>query len=553
VKLALATNFSLLMDIETGARGYVITSDTNFLDFSDVAIPKIQKNILHLEHLIIDPNQKLKLDSLKQLIDKKIAISLEIIEVRKQFGYEAAVEIISSKKGKKIMDDIRKLADNMVGLEEKLLIARTEVSYDSYLFAQIFVILGSVISILITIFLMIINAKSQKMKEDLLESEEVLIAVLSSKQQFLANMSHEIRTPMNAILGFTKVMMKTDLEPKQKEYLDAIKTSSDGLIVVINDILDLSKVDAGKMTFEQTPFKLESSLLAMFQVFDLKIQEKNLELVQDYDPRIPEILKGDKVRLHQILLNLLSNALKFTEKGKITIAVRLLDQDNDSVNIEFAISDTGIGIKEEHMKDIFENFQQASNSTSRIFGGTGLGLAICKQLIEKQGGTISVKSTVGVGSTFSFTLRILKSDTKIELKNSEEELTAENREIKVLLVEDVKLNQLLMRIILDDFKFKYDIVDNGKFAIEKLETESYDVILMDLQMPEMDGFEATEYIRKKLHSKIPIIALTADVTFIDVERCKAVGMNDYISKPFDENILYKKIIDLIKSSIISST
>jgi len=367
-----------------------------------------------------------------------------------------------------------------------------------------------------------------------------------SKQQFLSNMSHEIRTPMNAILGFIKILLKTDLAPKQKEYLDAIKTSSDGLIVLINDILDLAKTDAGKMTFEQTPFKMERSISTMFQVFDLKIQEKNLALVKEYDNKIPEVLIGDVVRLHQILLNLLSNAIKFTEKGKITVVARLLNEDNEKAIIEFEIADTGTGIPEDKLESIFENFQQATSSTSRIFGGTGLGLAICKQLVEKQGGAISVKSKVNEGSTFSFTLSFQKSNAESKKENRALELDREIKDIKILVVEDIKLNQLLMKIILDDFKFKYDIADNGKIAIEKLHTETYDIILMDLQMPVMNGFEATEYIRNTMNSKIPIIALTADVTTMDVEKCKTVGMNDYVSKPLDERILYTKIIDLLK-------
>jgi len=368
---------------------------------------------------------------------------------------------------------------------------------------------------------------------------------MKAKQQFLSNMSHEIRTPMNAIIGFTKIILKTDLSVKQKEYLDAIKASSDGLLVLINDILDLAKVDAGKMTFEQAPFKMEFSISTMHQVFDLKIKEKNLNLVKEYDNKIPVVLIGDSVRLHQILLNLLSNAIKFTAEGKITVTVRLLSEDDEKAVIEFAIADTGTGIPEDKLESIFENFQQATSSTSSTFGGTGLGLAICKQLVEKQGGTISVKSKVNEGSTFSFTLIFQKTNGESEKEIGAVKLDREIKDIKILVVEDIKLNQLLMRTILDDFKFKYDIADNGKIAIEKLQTETYDIILMDLQMPVMNGFEATAYIRNTMNSKIPIIALTADVTKVDVETCKAVGMNDYVSKPLDERVLYTKIIELL--------
>ena len=376
---------------------------------------------------------------------------------------------------------------------------------------------------------------------------------VKAKQQFLSNMSHEIRTPMNAIIGFTKVLLKTDLSAKQKEYLTAIKLSGDALIVLINDILDLAKVDAGKMTFEQMPFKMALSISAMLHMFEPKIQEKNLELVKEYDNRIPEVLVGDPVRLHQIILNLVSNAVKFTTKGKITVSVNLIHEDEQKVTIEFAVTDTGIGIPADKIEKIFENFQQASSHTSRLYGGTGLGLSIVKQLVEPQGGSIRVKSKIDEGSVFSFILNFQKTNAEVEAEAEILELDTEIKNIKVLVVEDIALNQLLMKTLLDDFGFEQDIAANGKIAIEKLSQKSsngtiksYDIILMDLQMPEMNGFEATEYIRKTMNSKIPIIALTADVTTVDLAKCKAVGMNDYIAKPIDERILYSKIIGLVR-------
>jgi len=371
---------------------------------------------------------------------------------------------------------------------------------------------------------------------------------MQSKQHFLSNMSHEIRTPLNAIIGFAKVISKTDLTEKQKEYIAAIKTSGDTLIVLINDILDLAKVDAGKMTFEQEPFELASSISAMLHLFDTKIQEKNLELVKEYDQKIPRILLGDPVRLNQIILNLVSNAVKFTLRGKIIVSLRLLKQDAVSVYIELAVRDTGIGIPENKMATIFENFQQANSGTSRLYGGTGLGLAIVKQLVEMQGGSISVKSDVDEGSRFSVKLTFQKTQVEAKKEMREVELCHPIKNITVLVAEDIALNQLLMRTLLDDFGFGYDIAGNGKMAIEKLQTKAYDIILMDLQMPEMNGFEATEYIRNKMNCKIPIIALTADVTTVDLAKCKSVGMDDYISKPVDERLLYDKIVGLVQKS-----
>jgi PAS domain S-box-containing protein len=376
---------------------------------------------------------------------------------------------------------------------------------------------------------------------------------VKTKQQFLSNMSHEIRTPMNAIVGFTKVLLKTDLSDKQREFLIAIKLSGDALIVLINDILDLAKVEAGKMIFEQTPFKMESSITSMVHLFESKIQEKNVQLKVVYDPLIPAILIGDSIRLHQIIINLLSNAVKFTSKGEITISVRIVNEKDEYMTISFSVSDTGIGISESSLDNIFENFQQASNNTSRLYGGTGLGLAIVKQLVESQGGKISVKSQLDKGSVFTFELEFKKSKFNTIPNIEIIEIAPEHTNIKVLAVEDMMLNQLLMKTLLDDFGFERDIASNGKIAIEKMKTTQYDIILMDLQMPEMNGFEATEYIRNTLHSSIPIIALTADVTTVDLEKCMAFGMNDYIAKPIDERLLYSKIVNLVKKTDVQNT
>jgi PAS domain S-box-containing protein len=372
---------------------------------------------------------------------------------------------------------------------------------------------------------------------------------VKAKQQFLSNMSHEIRTPMNAIIGFTKVVLKTELTAKQREYLDAIKISGDALIVLINDILDLAKVDSGKMTFERVPFKLASSISAMLHLFETKIHEKNLKLIKVYDPSLPNVLVGDPVRLHQIILNLVSNAVKFTSLGEITVSVKLLNEDADKVTVEFSVTDSGIGISDNKIETVFDDFQQATSGTSRIYGGTGLGLAIVKQLVEPQGGTISVKSEIGAGSTFSFTLPFQK--TKVDVEPESDSIQPDNdlKNIRVLVVEDIALNQLLMKTLLDDFGFERDIASNGKIAIEKLQEKGYDIVLMDLQMPEMNGFETTEYIRKNMNSNIPIIALTADVTTADLQKCTAVGMNDYIAKPVDEKLLYSKIINLVKKQM----
>lgn len=385
-------------------------------------------------------------------------------------------------------------------------------------------------------------------EQELMDAKEFAERVTKSKQKFLSNMSHEIRTPLNSILGFTNVLLKTKLGTEQKEFVEAINTSGKSLNVLINDILDLAKVDAGRMTFESEPFDMLKSIESILHSFNLKIKEKNLELKKDYDIRIPSMLMGDSVRLNQIVLNLISNAVKFTHKGEIGICLELLSEDNESVTIQFTVSDSGIGIAHEKIDTIFNVFEQAEIGTANSYGGTGLGLAIVKQLIEAQGGSIHLESKVGYGSTFSFILPFGKTTVKSTQEIEILKLDPDIKSVKVLVAEDVALNQLLIKIILSDFGFEHEIVPNGKVAIEKLRINAYDIVLMDLHMPEMNGFEATEYIRKTLKLTIPIIALTADVTTVDISKCQEFGMDDYISKPINENLLYSKIVELVRKT-----
>lgn len=388
------------------------------------------------------------------------------------------------------------------------------------------------------------KAEGEQLKAE--NASKIAIDSVKAKQQFLSNMSHEIRTPLNSILGFTKIVLKTNLSEKQREYLQAIKTSGDALIVLVDDILDLAKVNSGKMTYESVAFKISTTIDAIMHLFEIKSQEKNVLLLKEYDPRIPKLVIGDPVRLNQIMLNLVSNAVKFTADGKITISALVVSEDEKRVKIKFSVADTGIGIELSKIESIFENFEQATDGTSRIYGGTGLGLAIVKQLVEGQKGTIEVESRIGKGSIFSFLLTFDKTE---ETSVPVEELLLSNTtivNIKVLVVEDIALNQLLIKTLLLDFGFTCDVAENGKIAIEMMQRTSYDIILMDLQMPVMNGFETTTYIRNEMHSSIPIIALTADVTTVDLAKCTAVGMDDYISKPINELLLYSKIVKILE-------
>ncbi|MFL5764068.1 MAG: ATP-binding protein [Bacteroidia bacterium] len=394
--------------------------------------------------------------------------------------------------------------------------------------------------------------KGKKALHSLTDAKKELESMMKVKEQFLLNMSHEIRTPMNAIIGFTGLLLKTNPLPDQKEYIEAIRTSGENLLVIINDILDFSKIQAGKVQFEQIGFSLPKVILSSIELMKQRSSEKDLKLLYSIDKNIPLRVTGDPTRLSQVLLNLIGNAVKFTEKGEVRLEVKMLSESERGVKLEFSVYDTGIGISEQSITSIFEEFTQASGNITRKYGGTGLGLAIVKQLLEAQGGNISVKSKPGKGSVFTFTIVYGKEDAPaaetVIGRTAESEAAVVVEGLSVLLVEDNALNQKLAMKILGDWKWKVDLADTGAKAIAKIRKNHYDIILMDVQLPEMDGYEATSFIRKKMtisKSKIPVIALTAHAMASEERKCYEAGMNGYISKPFNPKKLYTMVLSIL--------
>ncbi len=374
------------------------------------------------------------------------------------------------------------------------------------------------------------------------KEKEVAEHTAKIKQQFLANMSHEIRTPMNAIMGMSKILTQKEKLPHQEKYLNAIQQSADNLLVIINDILDVSKIEAGKIQIESIPFSLAQLTDGIQELMRFKMHEKLLAFNVKIENGIPDILIGDPTRINQVLINLIGNAVKFTEYGSINLSIVCKRKQKNEVVLRFDVTDTGIGISEDFVSNLFQNFSQAGSDTARKYGGTGLGLSISKQLVELMNGIIYVKSTVGKGSTFSVELPLyISTDATIVPKETItiSEIQKRNLSVlKILLVEDNKFNQMLAIDSLQDLapQLQIDTAENGKEAIEMAGKLLYDIILMDIQMPEMNGIEATQYIRNKMdapYSEVKIIAMTANVMQDDIKQYLAVGMNEYIGKPFD--------------------
>lgn len=380
--------------------------------------------------------------------------------------------------------------------------------------------------------------------------EAELLRLQKAKEQFLANVSHEIRTPINGIAGMANLLGQNPSPEERETYLNAIRHSAENLKVIITDILDLAAIESGKLKFEKIAFNLKDLLPSLVNTFTYQAKEKKLTLGYTIEEKLNKILIGDPVRLNQVLINLISNAVKFTHNGSITINCSEARRIRGTCWVKIEVTDTGVGIPEEKLHTIFESFSQADASVTRRYGGTGLGLTIVKQLVELQKGKIHVVSQEHAGSTFSVMIPydVGKVKTVVEVPKAAKTLKNVNvSQLRVLLVEDNDINRLYAKSILKNWQCSIDVAENGLVAIEKIKNNFYDVVLMDVQMPVMDGYEATMAMRS-MHqcAKVPIIALTANATQNDVEKCLAVGMNDYLPKPFTPEDLYHKLFKELK-------
>lgn len=535
------SNIALL---ESKQRGYIITGDGKFLEAYKVKESETKTYLKSMEKYFSGKHEEEAFYKLKELTYKKL------MEAKDLSGGQNTANLPGEHDnqdggGIKTMAEINNtvdaINDSLSKTTKVLLDNSIEYVNVSKNWSYLEIALGILSAITAVIILLSDINTRNKLENELRLAKKQADDNAIMKEQFMANMSHEIRTPMNAILGFSDLLQKTNLDKTQTDYLLAVKTSSSNLLNIINDILDFSKIEAGKLTIEKISFNIINLLNSLKVIFDQKATEKQINFSLTIDKKTPSFVFGDPTRLTQILINLVNNAIKFTNQGSVSVTCIIKNVEHDVVQFVFKIKDTGIGIPSDKIDSIFERFNQGNTETTRNYGGTGLGLAIVKQLLEIQGGEITINSKEGLGSEFTISIQYPISYEKagIPLESNNTSLKINSKiPLHVLLVEDNFLNQKLASIYLIGFGLIVDIAENGLEAIQKLKTKKYHLILMDIQMPTLDGYSAAEIIRGELNLSLPIIAVTANIMPNEREKCMSYGMTDYISKPFKELDLF---------------
>jgi signal transduction histidine kinase/CheY-like chemotaxis protein len=533
---------------ESALRDLVSNENAQHIQELDKQLNIIENEFAAIQQLVTPAKEVALWNQLDFLIKEKMDNTDHATSILFNQGRDSALHFIRSLRGRMIRDSIIHTIGMIDDSRQQALSSISTSANLNGAKAKSWGIILAVVACLASIstfwYFIYQGQRQQELIRTLDQSEKKLKEASKIQEQFVANISHEIRTPMNAILGFAGLLQKTKLDGNQHEYVRSIRSSAENLLTIINDILDLSRIESGMMHIEVLPFNLRELVDSLVTMMKVKAKNRNLYLRTELDESVPEILRGDAVRLTQILLNLISNALKFTHDGGVVVKLDLVGKKEENCLVRFSICDTGIGIEPQKQKSIFERFQQAQPETTRRYGGTGLGLSIVKQLVEIQNGSIFVSSEPGKGSVFTVILPY-EIASKNESAVPPPVLVAEPliQKIKLLVAEDNPMNRKLVQHLLEQWQIDFDIVNNGAEAVQALSTrgKEYDMMLMDIQMPEMDGYTATEKIRFDLHLNLPIIAMTAHALAGEKERCIGAGMDDYISKPIDEPQLYKLI------------
>jgi len=528
-------------------KNVVITGNSPVDEGIVKAETEIETDINELQKIKTNPETEKFIDDLDDLVHRKLLFNNQVLDSFIAAGKPAAVTLYSTQKGNRLSEDISVLTEKNDVTRQRLLSEATLKVNRNGRLALLWgiLIIGFVLVLFTAVFWFIVNRmkKQHDLIDQLNAKEKKLKEALKIKENFLANMSHEIRTPMNAILGYTNLLQKRALDEESTLYVSTIQRSGESLLSIINDILDLSKIEAGMMRIEEAPFSIREIVHSAETMFSNKTKEKGLLLKVNVEPTVPDTLLGDATRLTQVLVNLMGNALKFTHTGEITLNVTSPENDKTNAEIRFEITDTGIGIEKEKLEKIFERFSQAEDSTTRKYGGTGLGLSIVKDIVSLQDGRLKIRSRPGEGTKVVFTIPYKIADTGYTpLHNDKNNRPPKfSKNLKILLVEDNRINQDLMAHLFKEWNVEFSVTENGMEAIAILKKERFDIVLMDIQMPEMDGYTATREIRETLKLDMPVIAMTAHTMEGEREKCLGYGMNEYISKPIREDELFKMI------------
>lgn len=543
--------------LESKVRGLIISGHVGNTEYLEFELDKVSKAIKQLDKSRFDASVYPSLDVLRRLVNEKIKFNQQILDTFRFRGKVPAEKIINAGKGFIIADSIFAVVEKINEIHRHRLTGLIDAADADGRKAKNMGTLMAIIAILASVFTfsyaLLKVSQQQKLIEMLNISEQKALKAGQAKENFLSNMSHEIRTPLNAILGFTNLLSKKKLDRESETYVATIYNAGENLMAIINDVLDSSKLEAGTMRIENVSFSINDVVNSVASMFGQKADGSILQFKVEIDTGLPMVLSGDPVRLTQILVNILSNSFKFTKSGVIFLKVRTVSEEEDKTVVSFTVSDTGIGIEADKVERVFERFQQAEDSVTRKYGGTGLGLSIVKELVELQNGTITVQSIPGVGTDFSFVIPYYNYKELHVARGVQTAQIADNKlaGVNVLVVEDNKVNQALLKHIFSRWGLSGKFVANGKEALAELENNTYQCILMDIQMPEMDGYTTSRQIRKDLQLRTPVIAMTAHAMAGEREKCIRSGMNDYISKPIDENVLYELIIQYTSQTPLS--
>jgi signal transduction histidine kinase/CheY-like chemotaxis protein/HPt (histidine-containing phosphotransfer) domain-containing protein len=545
-----------ILSVESKIRAAVATGDSAFVDGVDVQTVEAEANLDSLRMLDLDTASRADIARLTVLANDRKVRKDVMLDSFFRVGKKPPATLVANTRLRGAANEINTIMRRLyvrrkarldaisISVQKNGRIARTS----GILLILLVLVTGS------GVFWFIIDRirKQNDLIQRLDASERQLQDAVRIKENFLANMSHEIRTPLNSILGFTRLLSKKPLDAESGEFVAAIGDSGENLLTIINDILDLSKIEAGMMRVDLRPFAVRELFHSVETLFRHRVEEKGLAFAVSVEGDVPEMLKGDATRLTQVLVNLIGNSAKFTDSGRIAVRVGVDGGEMEKVKLRVEVSDTGIGIGQEQQALIFERFSQAEGSATRKYGGTGLGLAIVKELIALQEGEIEVESTVGKGTTFRFHIPYVRIEAPVvsEFKAVSAAAAVRMEGVCVLVADDNRMNQRLMQHLLGGAGIAYDIVDDGTKVIEKLQARHYQLVLLDIQMPVMDGYMTARRIREDLRLSVPIVAMTAHAMRGEREKCLEAGMNEYLSKPIDAEELFAMIAKFVKGMTI---